>query len=89
MHAEITKHFRKRFRKRVARTSRIQEFVDCAFYQGKTARDIKDSILATAFLDKEAASGSSVRIYHGFAYWFCENRAVTVYSISHRILRRI
>lgn len=89
MKVKLTKHFIKRFRKRVAHTDRVADFAERAYHDGWTTDDIKDKSLLFMLSGSEVAHGSSVRIYQNFAYWFHQGYAITVYRLPHQYWRKV
>lgn len=81
---EITKHYKKRFRKRVARTSRIERFAEEAFWGGKKLNLAKDSRIRQKYSNiiEEYGSEYSYILYNNFIHIFYTNTAITVYPAN-------
>lgn len=86
---EITKHFKKRFYQRQARTKRVQDFARDAYLYGEDVSDLDYKVYAKKLNHKERAYGTYAKIYHGFVYWFKGNVAITIYPIPQKIHKKI
>lgn len=89
MQIEITKHFYKRFKQRLANTAKIQEYVENAYYFGKEVDNLNSNSFISLIQQKEWISGSSARIYKNFVYWFDGPRAITLYPIPQKMHKKI
>lgn len=86
---EVTKHFRKRFYKRQARTKRVEVFAKNAYLYGTDVSDLEYDWYASKLGRKERIYGTYAKIYHGFVYWFKDNVAITIYPVPHRARKRM
>lgn len=81
----VSDHYRKRYRERIAKSSRIDMFATTAYYCGNSPVCIPDSRVRNYLESKENEYGDSfvLRIYNGFVHVFNEadNIAVTVYKL--------
>ena len=89
MCVELTKHFKKRFSRRVARTKRIGLFTEEALRYGKELSEVESSKYARKLKNKEMVYGTTARLYRGFVYWFKEDVAITVYPIPQKMHHRV
>lgn len=80
----ITDHFRNRFKQRVANTNRINVFVEKAMNLGRDTKELSSVPLANTLMMRENEYGSSAKVYKNCVYWFCDNRAITVYPLSQK-----
>ena len=81
----MTLHFRKRFRQRVAKTKRLQEYADNAYLFGKPLDEIKCNRFAKELGWKSRINGSTAKVYSNCVYWFRDNIAITVYPIPQKL----
>lgn len=86
---EITEHYRQRFFERQAKTKRIQLFTQRAFFYGKEANKTKYGGYTKSLQTKEMINSSTAKIYNGFIYWFCDNRAITIYPLPNKYRAKI
>lgn len=86
---EVTKHFVKRFRERVARSGRAALFAERAYLYGYSLGAITDKELRLYLSNSEADHCTSARVYQNFVYWFCGNRAITVYCLPYQYRRQL
>ena len=84
----MTKHYRERFFKRQARTKRIEWFTQQAYDYGLEPSDFEYKEYEDMLERKEKVYGSIAKIYHGFIYWFVDNRAITIYPLPRKARRR-
>lgn len=82
---KVTKHYVSRFRKRIARSKRIEYFANEAYICGDAPEGVDDTRLRTFLLDKENLHGNEcvLKVYKGFVHVFdsLTNVAVTVYKV--------
>ncbi len=89
MNIVITKHFARRFRKRVAHTSRVAFFAERAYRYGRRVEDINHRDLLFKLAHNESLYNATAYIYNNFVYWFDQNTAVTVYALPQCFRGRI
>ena len=89
MNIEITEHFQKRFRQRVANSKRASIFANRAFKFGKSSCDFKNATFAKEINKKEIDYGSVAKVYSNYIYWFYNNKAVTIYPLPQNLRGRL
>lgn len=82
---QVSDHYKKRYRERIAKSSRIDMFATTAYYCGSSPLSVSDSRVRNYLEGKENEYGDSfvLRIYNGFVHVFNEadNIAITVYKL--------
>ena len=81
----VTEHFEKRFKQRVAHSKRILQYADDAYCFGKPISEVKYNRLAKKLGWKSRINGSTARVYANCVYWFRGNTAITVYPIPQKL----
>lgn len=89
MSVEVTKHFSERFHQRVANTKRVSIFANRAYCFGKPTSSFKNVSFAKEIRKKESETGSTARVYSNSIYWFCNNKAITVYPLPQHLHGRL
>lgn len=84
MEIRITKHFAKRFRERVSRTKRMPEIVKDAYCFGVSVDQMKNRQLRKEIDQKQEVYSTKAVVYKNVVYWFCQNRAITVYPLPQK-----
>ena len=85
----VSKHYKKRYRDRVAKTSRIEYFAEKAFYEGTNLKTSKDSRIRKIIQNEEEYRDDKYHHYQyiahsGFLHIFCNNCAITVYPYKEK-----
>ena len=89
MCVELTKHYIKRFRKRIARTDRFELFAEEALQNGKVLSEAKSSRYVKKLKYKEIVNGSTAILYKGCVHWFRGNVAITLYPLPQKMHHKI
>ena len=84
----MTKHYKKRFFSRQAKTRRIEWFTQRAFDYGLEPSAFEYDQYEDMLERKEKVYGSIAKVYRGFVYWFVDNIAITVYPLPRKVRRK-
>ena len=84
---QISEHYADRFRKRIARTDRIEKFANEAYMHGESMDEVSDARLRKYLKnkDEEYSCTSIYRVYKGFIHVFnaFTATAITVYRVPN------
>ena len=61
-----------------------KKLVEQAIENGTCTSEIKSTILRKELIDKEKQSYATAKLYKNNVFWFCENKAITVYPLSQK-----
>lgn len=89
MEIRITRHYREKFRKRIAKTSRVSLFAEEAFQNGKVLSEAKSSRYVKKLKNKEMVYGSTAKLYKGCVHWFKGNIAITLYPVPQKMHHKV
>jgi len=89
----LTRHFKIRFRKRLAHSKRIQLFAERAFCYGQNVDEISDYRVRNYLKTKESIheNTSMLKLYNGFVYVFdkAARVAITIYRLPNFSTTRV